>query len=93
VAKRKRARKPAAPAKFKVGDKVRVKYGVKDVDSDQLGTLPCNMDGIAGGNRQVAWWMSRWGMALAKESFVSVTPLWTSTAYWYALPAQPSGSD
>ena len=20
-------------------------------------------------------------------------PLWTSTAYWYALPAQPAGSD
>ena len=32
MAKRKKARKPAAPAKFKVGDKVRVKHGVKDVD-------------------------------------------------------------
>ena len=32
MAKRKKAQKPAASAKFKVGDKVRVKHGVNDVD-------------------------------------------------------------
>lgn len=32
MARRKKARKPVAPARFKVGDKVRVKHGVKDTD-------------------------------------------------------------
>jgi hypothetical protein len=32
VSERKKTRKPATPSKFKVGDKVRVKHGVKDVD-------------------------------------------------------------
>ena len=34
----KRKKKPLMPAKFKVGDKVRVKHGVEDVDS----TLTCH---------------------------------------------------
>lgn len=32
MAKHKKTRKPVAPAKFKVGDSVRVKHGIKDVD-------------------------------------------------------------
>jgi len=32
MAKRRKARESAAPAKFKVGDKVRVRHGVKDTD-------------------------------------------------------------
>ena len=32
MAKRKKLGKPIAPAKYKVGDKVRVKRGVKDAD-------------------------------------------------------------
>ena len=32
MARRKKAREPVAPARFKVGDKVRVKHGVKDAD-------------------------------------------------------------
>jgi uncharacterized protein YodC (DUF2158 family) len=32
VTKRKKSRKPVAPAKFKVGDKVRVKHGIRDTE-------------------------------------------------------------
>lgn len=32
MAKRKKARKPTAPAKFKVGDKVRVKHGIRETE-------------------------------------------------------------
>ena len=69
ITDRKKARKPAVPSKFKVGDKVRVKHSVKDVDYPDM-----PMGGWAGtiseadehGNYTVRW---------SKETLAEIHPV------------------
>ena len=69
MAKRKNFRELTAPAKFKVGDKVRVKHGVKDVDYPDIplgGWAGTISEADKHGNYTVQW---------SKESLAKIHPV------------------